>query len=53
MSGLDVPKNNPRNVAKAIADAVESDASEVLADDVTRYFKSVLAGPVEGLAIPA
>lgn len=50
---LDVPKNDPRDVAKAIVDALESDVTEVLADDVTRYFKSVLAGPVEGLAIPA
>lgn len=50
---LDVPKNNPKDVAKAIVDAIESGESEVLADDVTRYFKSVLGGPVEGLAITA
>ncbi|WP_338886926.1 SDR family oxidoreductase [Rhodococcus sovatensis] len=50
---LDVPKNDPKDVAKAIVDAVESGETEVLADDVTRYFKSVLAGPVEGLAITA
>ncbi|OZD14935.1 short-chain dehydrogenase [Rhodococcus sp. 06-156-3C] len=50
---LDVPKNDPKDVAKAIVDGVENGDTEVLADDVTRYFKSVLAGPVEGLAIPA
>nr|WP_296764234.1 SDR family oxidoreductase [Rhodococcus sp. (in: high G+C Gram-positive bacteria)] len=52
IADLDVPKNDPRDVAKAIVDAVASGETEVLADDVTRYFKSVLAGPVEGLAIP-
>lgn len=52
IADLDVPKNDPRDVAKAIVDAVESGETEVLADDVTRYFKSILAGPVEGLAIP-
>lgn len=51
IADLDVPKNDPKDVAKAIVDAVESGETEVLADDVTRYFKSVLAGPVEGLAI--
>ncbi|SNS50246.1 SDR family oxidoreductase [Rhodococcoides kyotonense] len=51
IADLDVAKNDPKDVAKAIVDAVESDETEVLADDVTRYFKSVLAGPVEGLAI--
>lgn len=53
VADLDVPKNDPKDVAKAIVDAVESGETEVLADDVTRYFKSVLAGPVEGLAITA
>jgi hypothetical protein len=48
----DVPKNDPRDVAKAIVDAVESGETEVLADDVTRHFKPTLAGPVEGLSIP-
>ncbi|WP_072803071.1 SDR family oxidoreductase [Rhodococcoides yunnanense] len=51
IADLDVPKNDPKDVAGAILDAVESGETEVLADDVTRYFKSVLAGPVEGLAI--
>lgn len=48
---LDVPKNDPRDVAAAVLDAIESGRTEVLADDVTRHFKSVLAGPVEGLSI--
>lgn len=53
IADLDVPKNDPEDVAKAIADAVEKGETEVLADDVTRHFKSILAGPVEGLAVPA
>lgn len=53
IADLDVPKNDPRDVAKAIADAVEKGETEVLADDVSRYFKSILAGPVEGLSITA
>ena len=49
---LDVPKNDPRDVARQIVAAVEKDEPEVLADPPSQYFKSVLAGPVGALALP-
>jgi NAD(P)-dependent dehydrogenase (short-subunit alcohol dehydrogenase family) len=45
------PKNDPRKVAADTVAAVEAGATEVLADDASRYFKSVLSGPVEGLRL--
>ena len=48
---LDVPKNDPRDVARQIVAAVEKNEPEVLADPPSQYFKSALAGPVEGLAV--
>ena len=48
---VDAPKNDPRDVAAQIADAIEAGHTEVLADDVTRHFKSLLSGPVEGLQL--
>ncbi|BBZ46487.1 SDR family oxidoreductase [Mycobacterium parmense] len=48
-SGFDVPKNDPREVARAIADGIERSDAEVLADDQTRYVKAALSGPVEAL----
>jgi NAD(P)-dependent dehydrogenase (short-subunit alcohol dehydrogenase family) len=48
-SGFDAPKNDPRQVARAIVDGIEADAAEVLADDDTRYVKAALSGPVEAL----
>jgi NAD(P)-dependent dehydrogenase (short-subunit alcohol dehydrogenase family) len=45
------PKNDPRKVAADTVTAVEAGATEVLADDASRYFKSVLSGPVEGLRL--
>ncbi|AFC56670.1 MULTISPECIES: SDR family oxidoreductase [Mycobacterium] len=48
-SGFDAPKNDPRQVARAIVDGIEADDKEVLADDDTRYVKAALAGPVEAL----
>ncbi len=47
------PMNDPRQVAADVLDGVERDLTEVLADDVSRHFKQALAGPVEGLRIPA
>jgi hypothetical protein len=44
-----VPKNDPRDVARQIVDGVENGDAEVLADDLTRYIKSALSGPVEAL----
>lgn len=49
IADIDAPKNDPRDVARAIVDGVESGAAEVLADDLTRHVKSALAGPVEAL----
>lgn len=48
-SGFDTPKNDPRQVARAIADGIEAGDPEVLADDDTRYVKAALSGPVEAL----
>lgn len=48
-SGFDVPKNDPREVARQIADGIERGDAEVLADDDTRYMKAALSGPVEAL----
>ncbi|MDT6983083.1 SDR family oxidoreductase [Streptomyces lusitanus] len=48
---LDVPKNDPRDVAAQVVEALLKGESEVLADEVTRHFKAALSGPVEGLAV--
>jgi NAD(P)-dependent dehydrogenase (short-subunit alcohol dehydrogenase family) len=48
-SGLDVPKNDARDVAREIVDGIERGDAEVLADDVTRFYKAALSGPVEAL----
>ncbi|BBZ42512.1 SDR family oxidoreductase [Mycobacterium conspicuum] len=50
-SGFDVPKNDPRDVAREIVDVVERGDVEVLADDFTRHFKAALSGPVEALRV--
>ena len=47
---IDSPKANPREVAGQIVAAVGKDQPEVLADDTSRYFKSVLSGDVAGLS---
>jgi NAD(P)-dependent dehydrogenase (short-subunit alcohol dehydrogenase family) len=49
VADFDAPKNNPRQVARAILDGVERGDAEVLADDLTRAVKSALSGPVEAL----
>jgi NAD(P)-dependent dehydrogenase (short-subunit alcohol dehydrogenase family) len=46
------PKIDPRDVAAAALDGIESGTTEILVDDVSRYFKSRLSGPVEGLSLP-
>lgn len=46
---FDAPKNDPRDVARAIADGIERGDVEVLADDDTRQAKAALSGPVEAL----
>lgn len=50
IKALDVPKNDPRDVARQIVAAVDKGESEVLADDISRHFKSALSGPVSGLS---
>jgi NAD(P)-dependent dehydrogenase (short-subunit alcohol dehydrogenase family) len=50
-SAFDVPKNDPRQVARQIADGIERGDVEVLADDDTRYTKAALSGPVEALRV--
>jgi NAD(P)-dependent dehydrogenase (short-subunit alcohol dehydrogenase family) len=49
VSEFDVPKNDPRDVARQIVDGIERDDAEVLADDLTRHIKAALSGPVEAL----
>jgi NAD(P)-dependent dehydrogenase (short-subunit alcohol dehydrogenase family) len=51
-TGFDVPKNDPRDVARHIVDGVENDDAEVLADEMTRHYKAALSGPVEALRAP-
>ena len=48
VADLDVPKNDPRDVARAIADGVERGDTEIV-DEITRHFKAALSGPVAGL----
>ncbi len=49
---ITAPKIEASVVAQAALDGVEAGEAEVLVDDVSRHFKSVLAGPVEGLTPP-
>jgi hypothetical protein len=48
---LDVPKNDPRDVARAALDGIERDATEVLADEVSRQVKSLLSGDPAALVL--
>jgi NAD(P)-dependent dehydrogenase (short-subunit alcohol dehydrogenase family) len=50
-SGFDVPKNDPRDIARQIVDGIERGDAEVLADGDTRYMKAALSGPVEALRV--
>ncbi|MEC3975126.1 SDR family oxidoreductase [Amycolatopsis sp. H20-H5] len=49
ISALDVPKNDPSQVARDALAAVENGETEVLADDISRQIKAALSGPVEHL----
>jgi NAD(P)-dependent dehydrogenase (short-subunit alcohol dehydrogenase family) len=40
VADLDVPKNDPADVARQIADGIESGATEVLADEMTRQARA-------------
>jgi NAD(P)-dependent dehydrogenase (short-subunit alcohol dehydrogenase family) len=48
---FDVPKNDPRDVARQILEGIERGDAEVLADDMTRHVKAALSGPVEALRV--
>jgi NAD(P)-dependent dehydrogenase (short-subunit alcohol dehydrogenase family) len=43
---LDVPKSDPRIIARQACDAIEGGYSEVLADDHTRLVKDLLSGEI-------
>jgi len=47
---LDVPKNDPHQVARDTLAAVERGETEVLADEISHAVKAKLSGPVEELA---
>ncbi|HEX6453690.1 MAG TPA: SDR family oxidoreductase [Trebonia sp.] len=49
-SGLDVPKQDARDIARQVVEAIEKDEPEVLADELSRHVKSALSGPVSGLS---
>lgn len=48
-AGVEAAKANPRDVAAAALDGIEADASEVLADDLTRWVKSQISGDLDAL----
>ncbi len=50
--GMDVPKDNPNDVARAALKAIETGESEVLVGDFSRYAKARLSGPVDELRLP-
>jgi NAD(P)-dependent dehydrogenase (short-subunit alcohol dehydrogenase family) len=43
-AGFDIPKVDPRDVARQTADAIRAGVFELLADDITRTVKSQLSG---------
>ncbi|MEV0385054.1 SDR family oxidoreductase [Nonomuraea sp. NPDC050643] len=49
VSGVDAPKTSPRSVAEQALDGIESDASEVLADDLSRQVKAGLSADLTAL----
>ena len=50
---VDVPKNDPHDVARLAVQGLLEDASEVLADEFTRGVKVALSGDPRHLAVPA
>lgn len=48
-AGIDLPKNSPSAVADAALDGIETDAPEVLVDDLTRQIKGGLAADLTAL----
>lgn len=43
------PKNNPKDVARKVMDAVENEQAEVLVDEFTEAVKATLSKPVEAM----
>jgi NAD(P)-dependent dehydrogenase (short-subunit alcohol dehydrogenase family) len=52
-AAVSAPKLDPLTVARAVVDGIQQNLTEVLVDDASRYFKQAVAGPVEGLSLPA
>jgi len=48
-AGLDVAKEDPRDIVTAIYDGLEAGDHEVLADDTSRWVKQQLSGPLAAL----
>jgi NAD(P)-dependent dehydrogenase (short-subunit alcohol dehydrogenase family) len=48
-AGLDVPKEDPRDIVAAIYDGLEAGEHEVLADDTSRQVKQALSAPLPAL----
>ncbi|PUB20318.1 short-subunit dehydrogenase [Promicromonospora sp. AC04] len=48
-AGLDVPKEDPRDIVAAIYDGLEAGEPEVLADETSRQLKQGLSGPLSAL----
>jgi hypothetical protein len=46
-TAYDVPKNDPRDVARQIVDGVRDGRAEVLADEDSRRAKAALSAPAE------
>ncbi|MFF2083746.1 SDR family oxidoreductase [Nocardia sp. NPDC058176] len=51
VKAVSAPKISPAEVAAAMADGLETGATEVLVDEFTRKVKASLSGPVEDLAL--
>lgn len=47
--GLDVAKEDPRDIVAAVLDGLEAGEPEVLADDTSRRVKAALSGPLAAL----
>ncbi len=48
-SSLEVPKSNPKDIAKIAIDGLESDSFEIVADDVSRKIQRDFAGGVPAI----
>jgi NAD(P)-dependent dehydrogenase (short-subunit alcohol dehydrogenase family) len=46
---LTVPKNDPKEVARKVVDAIEQDQTEVLVDEFTKAVKATLSESVEAM----